>query len=176
MATSTSFHELLGVDVGQLDPDTEFDFLASQLGELLIEQVVPEEIELYPELIESHRSSTKIASRKVDHPLAFGVGELAAALSPLIYEVAKVVIRFLIEEINEVLKKTAEDIAKQKILDWIHRRLSGPPPVELSSEKVNTFMATLRDELKESKITEDEENRILASVDSMLKHRQNLTE
>ena len=51
-------------------------------------------------------------------------------------------------------KKTAEDTAKERLKDWIHRRLSGPPPVELSPEKVNVFMVNLRDQLKDTKITE----------------------
>ena len=158
--------------MAQQDPETELDSLAFQLGGVLIEQVDPDERDLYPDLIKAHRSSRKAASRKVDHPLAFlGGGELVVALSPLVYEVAKVVIRFLIEEIGEVLKKTAEDIAKQNLSDWIHGRLSKPPPVELSSEKVDAFMAYLRDELKESKITETKENRILSSVDAILRHR-----
>jgi hypothetical protein len=101
-----ALYEPWGVEVAQQDPETELDSLASQLGGVLIENVDPNEIDLYPELIKAHRSSRKTASRKVDHPLAFGVGELVVALSPLIYEVAKVVIRFMIEEISEVLKNS----------------------------------------------------------------------
>jgi hypothetical protein len=157
--------------VAQQDPDTEFDALASQLGGLLIEQVAPEETELYDELIEAHRSSENAASRKTDHPFAFGVGEIVTVLSPLMYEVAKIIIRFLIEEITEIIKKTPEEIAKQYVSDWIRKRLSRPPPIELGSDKINAFAVTLRDQLKDSKITEDEKTRTLASVEAILRDR-----
>jgi hypothetical protein len=155
--------------VAQQDPDTEFDALASQLGGLLIEQVAPEETEFYNELIEAHRSSKNAASRKTDHPFAFGVGEIVALLSPVMYEAAKIIIKFLIEEITEIIKKTPEEIAKQYLSDWIRQRLSKPLPIELSSDKITAFTATLRDQLKDSKITEDEKTRTLATVEAVLR-------
>jgi hypothetical protein len=118
------------------DPIEEQGFA---LGAVYVGELAPEEAELYPELIEAYRSEGK-PGKTGDHPLALGLGEIIAAVSPIFFEAGNAVA----ESLWKILKTAAENSVEKTLADqlslWVKCKLAKPVPFKLSERQVDSIV------------------------------------
>jgi len=153
------------------DARIHLDPSAFALGEVLIAQVASEEAELYPELVTAYKTSNGRRSPDPDDSLAFGLEDLVIALSPLVYDVAKVTLSFLVTEATKMLQsvaqyelKEAEAAIEKRISEWIHRRIAPPPAVALNEVQSNRLIEQIKSYLATTKVDQAHADRIVNSI------------
>jgi hypothetical protein len=139
------------------------------LGAIFVGELAPEEAELYPELIETYRGKRK-SGKAGDHPLALGLGEIVAAVSPILFEAGNAVAESLWKILKTGAEKSVEKTLADQLAGWIKRKLAKPVPFTLSEGQVNSIVEVVEAKVARMRVPRDVKENLVQTI------RHSLTE
>ena len=157
-----------------IDPAaTRYTEVEIELGRALTLSIAPDEASFYDDVVAAASSPSK----GKDHTLGFGVPGEIAPITTAIILLSKPILSFIWENARgaagQLIKGATDQVRlafEKRIADWIQRRFQKPSPIEVSPEKLEAFLETVKQQTLSIGLDEKASVRVVGALRECFKH------